>query len=75
MSAVIRTTVRSRRPCRMISCPAAVGMRWVNPSRLTVSPSWTKAATASLIDMTLPAVRSTVLLIVRIRGPHGVSTH
>ena len=32
MSGVIRTRVRSRRPCRMISCPAATGIRCVKPS-------------------------------------------
>ncbi|AKZ59609.1 hypothetical protein SAM23877_6564 [Streptomyces ambofaciens ATCC 23877] len=64
----------------MISCPAAVGMRWVKPSRPTVAPSCTKAATASLIDMTLPAptavcVRSTVLLAECVRSPYRVSGH
>src|SRR4029453_10737944 len=47
MSGVMRTSVRSRRPWRMISWPAAWGMRWVNPSRATTSPSCTWAATAS----------------------------
>src|ERR1700722_18720212 len=32
----------------MISCPAANGIRWVNPSRATVSPSRTNSAIASL---------------------------
>src|SRR5437870_915420 len=31
----------------MISCPAAKGIRWVNPSRATVSPSRTVSRTAS----------------------------
>src|SRR5918996_116075 len=35
-SGVIRTTVRSRRPWRMISWPAANGIRWVKPSSATV---------------------------------------
>ena len=39
--------LRSRRPWRMISCPAATGIRWVKPSSATVSPSWTSSATAS----------------------------
>src|SRR3954452_21003729 len=47
MSGVIRTSVRSRLRCRMISCPAATGIRWVKPSSATVSPSSTRAATAS----------------------------
>jgi hypothetical protein len=47
MSGVMRTSVRSRRPWRTISWPAAWGMRWVNPSSATTSPSWTWAATAS----------------------------
>src|SRR5579872_6173555 len=36
----------------MISCAAAKQMRWVKPSMTTVSPSRTKRATASCIDMT-----------------------
>src|SRR5215475_4921559 len=38
-SGVIRTSVRWRRVWRRISCPAAYGIRWVNPSSATVSPS------------------------------------
>src|SRR5215475_8297132 len=53
MSGVMRTSVRSRRPWRMISWPAACGMRWVNPSRATTSPSWTWAATASASVVTV----------------------
>src|ERR1700751_5363705 len=52
-SGVIRASVRSRRRCRMISCPAANEIRWVNPSIATVSPSWTSSATASCIVVTL----------------------
>src|SRR5664280_1856561 len=37
----------------MISWPAAKQMRCVKPSMATTSPSWTKAATASRIDVTL----------------------
>src|SRR3954454_23275052 len=43
----MRTSVRSRRPWRMISWPAANGMRCVNPSRATVIPSRTCSAIAS----------------------------
>src|SRR5829696_287997 len=42
----------------MISCAAAKQMRCVKPSMTTVSPSCTKRATASRIDMTLPGVGS-----------------
>src|SRR3954469_13698644 len=44
----MRTSARSRRPCRISSWPAACGMRCVNPSSATVSPSRTSWATASL---------------------------
>src|SRR5450756_2016478 len=37
----------------MISCPAAKQIRCVKPSMATTSPSWTRAATASRIDVTL----------------------
>src|SRR4051794_7998391 len=47
MSGVSRASVRSRLRWRMISCPAATGMRWVKPSSTTVSPSWTRSAMAS----------------------------
>src|SRR3954468_8864686 len=43
----MRTSVRSRRPWRMISWPAANGIRCVNPSRATVIPSRTCSAIAS----------------------------
>src|SRR3954470_15773789 len=49
-SGVIRTTVRSRRPWRMISWPAANGIRCVKPSSATVSPSCTCSAMASARD-------------------------
>src|SRR5438094_231646 len=52
-SGVSRQSVRSRRRWRMISCPAAKQMRWVNPSMATVSPSRTSSAMASRIDATL----------------------
>src|ERR1700728_4938747 len=43
----------SRRRCwRMISCPAAKGMRWVNPSSAMLWPSLTCAAIASRSDST-----------------------
>src|SRR5574340_1832034 len=53
MSGVARARVRSFRPWRMISWPAAKGIRWVNPARYAVSPSCTNFAIASRIDMTL----------------------
>src|SRR3954452_23338563 len=40
-------SVRRRRPWRMISWPAAKGMRWVKPSSATSEPSTTIASTAS----------------------------
>src|SRR3954454_11569363 len=46
-SGVMRISSSSRRPWRMISCPAAKGMRCVKPSIATASPSWTRSATAS----------------------------
>src|SRR5207253_10612301 len=51
-SGVRRQSVRSRRRWRMISCPAAKQIRWVNPSMATVSPSRTSSATASRIVAT-----------------------
>src|SRR6478736_505858 len=41
----------------MSSCPAATGIRWVKPSRATVSPSWTRSATASARDVISACVR------------------
>src|SRR5690349_1584153 len=52
-SGVIRHSVRSRLPWRMISWPAANEMRWVNPSIATASPSRTISRTASAIEATL----------------------
>src|SRR4051794_16830865 len=46
----MRTTVSSRRPWRMISWPAANGIRCVKPSSATVSPSCTCSAMASARD-------------------------
>src|SRR4051812_15765353 len=43
----MRISVRSRRPWRMISCPAANGIRWVKPSSARVLPSCTYVAIAS----------------------------
>src|ERR1044071_6919828 len=57
MSGVIRTSVRSRLRWRMISCPAATGIRWVKPSSATVSPSWTSSATASAREVISAVVR------------------
>src|ERR671931_1631631 len=54
MSEIGPTRVRSRRPCRMISCPAANGIRDSSaaPSS-TEPPSGTKRATASRIERSL----------------------
>src|SRR3954468_23843005 len=41
----------------MSSCPAATGIRWVKPSRATVSPSSTISATASARDVISAWVR------------------
>src|SRR3954454_3642721 len=57
MSGVIRTSVRSRLRCRMSSCPAATGIRWVKPSRATVSPSLTRSRTASAREVIAACVR------------------
>src|SRR3954451_8989407 len=46
-SGVIRISSRSRRPWRMISWPAANGIRCVKPSSATASPSPTSASIAS----------------------------
>src|SRR4051794_10881329 len=46
----MRISVRFLRRCRMISWPAAWGIRWVNPSTASVSPSWTVASMASARD-------------------------
>src|SRR3954447_18814999 len=47
MSGVIRTSVRSRRSCRISSWPAACGIRCVKPSSATVSPPRTSSRTPS----------------------------
>src|SRR5215212_6027981 len=52
MSGVILISARSRRPCRISSCPAACGIRWVKPSSATESPSRTSSATASESETT-----------------------
>ena len=49
----MRQKVRPRRPCRMISWPAANGMRWLNPSSAIVLPSRTSDAIASGSGRTL----------------------
>ncbi len=56
-SGVIRTSVRSRRPRRISSCPAAWGIRWVNPSSATTSPSRTSSSIASRSGTTTAMVR------------------
>src|SRR4051812_29555392 len=57
MSGVMRASVRSRLRRRMSSCPAATGIRWVKPSRATVSPSWTRSETASATEVISACVR------------------
>src|SRR5712671_1932003 len=47
MSGVILMRVRLRFLWRMISWPAALGIRWVNPSMATLSPSRMVSSTAS----------------------------
>src|SRR2546423_12181900 len=53
MSGVMRISVRSLRPWRIASCAAACGMRWVKPSKATVSPSKRFSATAACNDWNL----------------------
>src|SRR4051795_12894359 len=57
MSGVMRTSVRSRLRWRMISCPAATGIRCVKPSSATVSPSLTRSLTASAREVISAGVR------------------
>ena len=64
----MRASVRSRRPWRMISCPAAKQMRCVNPSMATVSPSRTRSAMASRIVATFGALLLTAAIIARRRA-------
>src|SRR3990170_3958957 len=42
----MRTSVRSLRPWRIVSCPAANGIRCVKPSKAVTSPSRTTSSTA-----------------------------
>ena len=42
----MRISVRSRKPWRIASCAAAVGIRCVKPSKAAVSPSFRFSATA-----------------------------
>src|ERR1700733_1651277 len=49
-SGVIRISSSSFRFWRRISCPAANGIRWVNPSRATLSPSRTSSAIPSATE-------------------------
>src|ERR1700733_15254665 len=60
-SGVIRISSSSRRPWRMISWPAANGIRWVKPSSATESPSLTSSATASWSDISC-AIESPTLV-------------
>src|SRR6476660_5932261 len=59
-SGVIRASVRSRFRWRLISWPAANGLKWVNPSIATVSPPRTSSRTASAIDATFDVVTGPV---------------
>src|SRR6266403_1599591 len=43
----MRINVRSRLPWRIASNAAAEGIRWVKPSKATLSPSWIRCRTAS----------------------------
>src|ERR1700685_3340629 len=63
-SGVIRISVRSRRRWRMISWPAADGIRWVNPSIATVSPSRTNSQIAALSSR-ISAIAGASTLVVR----------
>src|SRR3954449_3768338 len=71
MSGVIRTSVRSRLRWRMSSCPAATGIRWVKPSRATVSPSWTSSRTASASEVISACVRIPNLRAESAQDYHG----
>src|SRR5919201_5606685 len=59
----------------MISCPAAKQIRWVNPSIATVSPSRTRSATASRIDVTLLGALPTGRASDRARDGVGASRY
>src|SRR5271170_3230563 len=52
----MRISVSPRRRCRISSCPAAKGIRWVNPSSATESPSCTNSAAASRNDTRVATV-------------------
>src|SRR5579862_8797338 len=58
MSGDMRTSMRSRRPWRITSCPAANGMRCVKPSIARVWPSFTKRETASARGMIFALTRA-----------------
>src|ERR1700677_1034 len=69
-SGVIRTSVRSRRRWRMISWPAADGIRWVNPSIATVSPSRTNSRIAALRSRISAIAAASTLIVRRKLGVH-----
>src|SRR5271155_3375118 len=52
----MRISVSPRRRCRISSCPAEKGIRWVNPSSATESPSCTNSAAASRNDTRVATV-------------------
>ena len=71
----MRTAVRLRKPARITAWPAAWGIRWVNPSMATVSPSSMSEDTASASG-TISAMRRAcgdagVALRGRRRAPGG----
>src|SRR4051794_38488293 len=70
----MRASVRPRRPCRMISWPAANGMRWVKPSSATVSPSRTSPATASA-NGTIFATGGKLVAVGALRTPRSARGH
>src|SRR5690349_11898954 len=70
----MRTRVRSRRRCRMISWPAAKGIRWVKPSSATVSPSRTSPATASA-NGTIFGTRGKLVAVGALRIPRSARGH
>src|SRR3954468_10144670 len=70
MSGVMRTSSSSRRFCRITSCPAAKGIRCVNPSIATVMPSFTCAAIASASGMIFCVIVVSLRPIVVIPAAH-----
>src|SRR6266446_1491132 len=63
----MRINVRSRLPWRIASNAAAEGIRWVKPSKATLSPSWIRCRTAS--------ARLVISAMFRLLGPCFDSIH